>query len=306
MIQEINEPFTWSKPYQLITHDMHHVPGLYNFAYRNFKEASTPYQLHYHSNIFEIHCFTRGRRFCQIEDEGVIHNYVVNGGQAFVTYPAQIHGNGTAMLDPYEYYALQISIEDPDHLLGLNQQHSNALYQALLDLQNTGAHKFALEESHLNMLRTAFRLFSEFKEESAIIGVQYLSCFLFSFRFLQAVSGDADIDPNIDNAIRYISEHIAGSPSIEEVAACSGYSESHFKMKFKKATGIPPAEYINLKRIEYSKWLLSHTNQSISDIGNRLNFSTSSYFCSSFKKYTGYTPKEYRKKESRMATQPWE
>ena len=58
--------------------------------------------------------------------------------------------------------------------------------------------------------------------------------------------------------------------------------------------GISPRYYINQQKIEYSKMLLQD-GMSVTDIAMLLNFNTSSYFSTVFKKYTLFSPLEYLK-----------
>lgn len=51
---------------------------------------------------------------------------------------------------------------------------------------------------------------------------------------------------------------------------------------------------MNGLRIDNAKYLLRYTNISILDISFKCGFNSQSYFCSTFKKQTGYTPSEYR------------
>lgn len=48
-------------------------------------------------------------------------------------------------------------------------------------------------------------------------------------------------------------------------------------------------------KIDYAKTLLIKTNYSLLDISNMLGYSSYSHFITLFKKYTKYTPHDYRK-----------
>ncbi|UZN00650.1 AraC family transcriptional regulator [Lysinibacillus sp. MHQ-1] len=48
------------------------------------------------------------------------------------------------------------------------------------------------------------------------------------------------------------------------------------------------------------KKLLTFTNYPILDIGSLLNFTDQSYFIKVFKKFTGITPKQYRRLSNRI------
>jgi AraC family transcriptional activator of pobA len=63
-----------------------------------------------------------------------------------------------------------------------------------------------------------------------------------------------------------------------------------------KSLGISPKKYIVHKIIQESKRLLTYTTQSISEIADRLYFSTPTYFVRFFTKNCGCTPLEFRRK----------
>lgn len=55
-----------------------------------------------------------------------------------------------------------------------------------------------------------------------------------------------------------------------------------------------PNDYSKIARIERAKVLLYTTNESATQIADRLHFCSGSYFAREFKKFTGQTPAEYR------------
>ena len=72
-------------------------------------------------------------------------------------------------------------------------------------------------------------------------------------------------------------------------------SDSHFKSWFKKEAGMPPLDYILRMRIEEGKKLMaSHPGETIASIAYQLNFSSSQYFATVFKKYAGISPAAFR------------
>ncbi|HDR7780972.1 MULTISPECIES: bifunctional transcriptional activator/DNA repair enzyme AdaA [Bacillus] len=76
---------------------------------------------------------------------------------------------------------------------------------------------------------------------------------------------------------------------------CHG-SPFHLQRTFKKMTGISPIEYIQQFRIVKAAEHLLQTNQSIKEISTAIGIENPEYFATLFKKKTGFTPTEYRKK----------
>ena len=95
-------------------------------------------------------------------------------------------------------------------------------------------------------------------------------------------------------AISYISKNYAGPISLQDVASYVHLNPSYFSTIFKQSCGSSFKEYLNMVRIEESKRLLSNTNYSVIDIAIATGFEDQSYFSKVFKKYTGFTPKQYR------------
>ena len=67
---------------------------------------------------------------------------------------------------------------------------------------------------------------------------------------------------------------------------------------FKKETGVPIIEYLNCRRIIEAQKLLMKTHLSISEICFACGFNNLQHFYRTFKKYTTYSPKQYRLPQS--------
>ncbi len=84
--------------------------------------------------------------------------------------------------------------------------------------------------------------------------------------------------------------------SVEEMAALVGLGTTTFTEKVKNFTGFSPLHYlINIRIAEAIKLLKSNTTN-ITDIALSTGFYSSQHFSTTFKKLTGHTPREFRKK----------
>lgn len=72
-----------------------------------------------------------------------------------------------------------------------------------------------------------------------------------------------------------------------------------FLRRFKKATSNTPLEYIQRVRIEAAKQRLESTTQTILEIMYSIGYNDDKAFRTTFKKYTGLTPKAYQMKYNR-------
>ncbi|WP_233428279.1 helix-turn-helix domain-containing protein [Peptoniphilus lacrimalis] len=64
---------------------------------------------------------------------------------------------------------------------------------------------------------------------------------------------------------------------------------------FKIKTGYKFCEYINLQRVNKAKALIEEDKKTFEFISFDCGFSSQSHFSTTFKKYVGLTPNEYKK-----------
>lgn len=77
---------------------------------------------------------------------------------------------------------------------------------------------------------------------------------------------------------------------IERFAYLTGRSLSTFKRDFQKSFGIPPRQWLQLRRLKEAHILLSQQDKPVSDIYLELGFENLSHFSFAFKKQFGYSP----------------
>jgi AraC family transcriptional regulator len=95
--------------------------------------------------------------------------------------------------------------------------------------------------------------------------------------------------------VEYVEEHLDASPSLDQLAAVARLSAYHFARQFKAATGLPPHQYVILRRVERAKHLLQGgTGLSLAEVAARAGFSDQSQFSRHFKRIVGATPGRFR------------
>ena len=93
----------------------------------------------------------------------------------------------------------------------------------------------------------------------------------------------------------YIDNHIGEKILTDDIASHLAVSRSYLSSQFKKETGIPLCDFINKTKLNEAKLLLVNSEETLSEISNRLGFSSQAYFQYIFRKYEGMTPQQYRK-----------
>ena len=95
--------------------------------------------------------------------------------------------------------------------------------------------------------------------------------------------------------VEYVEEHLDAGPTLEQMAAVARLSAYHFARQFKRATGLPPHQYVILRRVERARQLLqAGTDLSLAEVAACAGFSDQSQFCHHFKRLVGVTPGQFR------------
>ena len=113
---------------------------------------------------------------------------------------------------------------------------------------------------------------------------------------LRALQIPSNSSPLIHKCVQYVQETINTPVSVSDVADFVGKSASYVSTRFKSEMGCTLSSFIIQSKIEEAKSLLQHTDMSIADISSYLCFSDQCYFHRAFRKVTGETPLEFRKK----------
>jgi len=91
-------------------------------------------------------------------------------------------------------------------------------------------------------------------------------------------------------------ENLSHQWTVEEMAALVGLGTTAFSEKVKSYTGFSPLNYLINIRISEAIKLLKRLDVHVTDIALDVGFYSSQHFATTFKKLTGYTPSEFRKK----------
>src|SRR5262249_49595342 len=92
----------------------------------------------------------------------------------------------------------------------------------------------------------------------------------------------------------YIEEHLTASPTLEQMAAVARLSPYHFARQFKSAIGLPPHQFVIMRRVELAKLLLQRGDLPLVEVAAHAGFSGQSVFCLHFKRLVGATPRQFR------------
>lgn len=93
---------------------------------------------------------------------------------------------------------------------------------------------------------------------------------------------------------KYIDNHFLQKLSLSQLSRICMLNEFKVKNGFKSLFNTTVFGYIRQLRMEYACQLLRHSDRSVTDIADSLNYQYPHHFSTAFKKYTGKSPMDYR------------
>lgn len=260
------------------------VLGRYQYA-----KAHSALELHSHGKMVEICYLESGRQtYCVGEEK-----FHLSGGDLFVTFPYECHGSDRIPQSKGVLYWLLINVPNRNgRLLSLTQAETRTVLDRLLNLP---VRQFPGGEGIGRVLRELIGAFERDEDPLRLVKLRNL-LLSFLLAVLEA-SQDAHrrISPEIQAVQRVIAENLDQTLPVRRLAQLAHLSESRFKARFKAEVGMPPADYTMRQRIDCAKQFFRQSDLPVTEIALRLGFSTTQYFATTFKRYTGQTPSSYRR-----------
>lgn len=106
----------------------------------------------------------------------------------------------------------------------------------------------------------------------------------------------ASQDEKVSEALKLMHQQYKHPWSLEEIAHKVGLSRAGFAQKFKVALGDTPLNYLAAIRIQQAMRILTEEDHKIDYIASSVGYSDAFSFSKAFKKRTGQSPIEFRKK----------
>ena len=120
----------------------------------------------------------------------------------------------------------------------------------------------------------------------------------------------ADWQPTADkSAARWLEEvesrldeiPVGQEVDFKRIAAGFELGEQAFRKKFRRLTGVTPAQYRARRLIEQACRILEQTNATCRSIAHRLGFESEFYFSRRFKQLVGTSPRDYRQRAATIS-----
>lgn len=85
---------------------------------------------------------------------------------------------------------------------------------------------------------------------------------------------------------------------VSKLAKIAGLSSGHFSRLFKLTFGTSPIEWLRRERISQAKRRLVESRSTIKEIAEQVGYPDRFFFSKDFKRYTGFSPRAFRQRES--------
>lgn len=147
-------------------------------------------------------------------------------------------------------------------------------------------------------------LYSQIIRELQLQRINYEEMLTILFKYIlltinrftkEGSEAGSDMINDMERAAHYFNENYHKNISVEQYASSHLMSVNWFIHNFKNIMKITPMQYILSLRISAAKGYLDSTNKSIAEVASAVGYDNALYFSRVFRKYTGFSPSEYRK-----------
>lgn len=230
-------------------------------------------------------------------------SYILYPGDLAVVLPGQVQGGEKGFLDIGTLAWICIRLEQleltgkmvPGPWSGLQETESKAIGKILV-LNPVPV---------LSKLKEAGHLFQHLHHELLNQEIGYATrvnqladelLILIARQLTRQNSSRRDFPQTFMKLEQTLRENLANQWTVEEMAAMVGLGTTAFSEKVKSFTGFSPLNYLINIRISEAIRLLKRPDVNVTEIALDTGFYSSQHFATTFKKLTGYTPSEFRKK----------
>ena len=103
-------------------------------------------------------------------------------------------------------------------------------------------------------------------------------------------------DTMVSKVLRYVTDHISETLSIEQIADAVGVSRRTFSRVFAKEATVTPSVFVEQVRVDYARKLLEETDLPLKTVAFRSGFHSATHMRMIFMRRLESTPRQYRER----------
>lgn len=261
------------------------IPGIDFFGRAKHHSAIAPLAPHSHPHCMEIVFVMDGQQIYYADEK----RYDVVGGEGFISFMNQGHWSDNDGQGVGEIYWMQLNLTHAEDFLGLNRELSVDLVEGLLGIDQ---HFFRFDTFMRSLVKRVFDEFS--RQGTSPLAITSLAHLLQLF--LRNLKKEQGVQNRFAGLEQYIEAHLTEHITIESLSEKCRLSVSTLQHEFKTYFGRTPAEYINYRKIQRAKELLLE-GKSVMETAMILDFNTSDYFSTVFRKFCHVSPSQWLAKK---------
>lgn len=257
-------------------------------SYKNVTNSAKEYDTVFHiHNCCEFLYVSDGEIITKVVDK----TYKVQGGQLLITCRLEGHGIKPVVF-PYKRIAMFIESEMlhskgvSQHIMSILEHHPEG-WNHLFDLNQYPETKELMEKIHNEIIGK-----NQLAQEMA--GALFYQLLIQLYRHFPDRFVNAKKDVQMEEAKRYIEEHLTDFPQVKNMSKMYYMTTTRFIDRFKKHTGYTPHKYYNICRMAKARYLLSTGNETLAEIAEKSGFLDLNSFVRAFRSTMGITPGKFR------------
>lgn len=245
------------------------------------RKGDTSYFLHRH-DYYELILYRNCGGFCELNGE----RYEISGDCVFLLTPNDFHRIEAQNTDSSESIVVSFSEAVCDNELISKIGFLPRIWYGVSDACRT-------------MTRHLYNSYKSSSAESKTKLYHLLNAILFDVleNCQCAKSETRYISPAVGKAMTAVLKDISADVTLSALASASGMTAAYFSDLFHRETGKSFKKWLNSVRIEHAKRLLEENRLPILEICYECGYNTPSQFIKMFKRETGVTPTEYKKRK---------